>query len=90
MSFFITIDARHDLSEMEHVRETIMAKTIKPKSSKSNRRTSDVGCPEIVPFPRGGIMMPHVVSSEATGGEVTTPPIVPPDKLEQSFAREER
>ena len=67
-----------------------MAKTSKPKSSKSNRRTSDVGCPEAISFPRGGMIMPHVVSPEITGGEVTTPPIVPPDKLEKSFAREER
>ena len=67
-----------------------MAKTSKPGSSKSNRRTSDVGCPEAVPFPHGGVIMPHVVSPEITGGEVTTPPIVPPGKLEQSFAREER
>ena len=38
----------------------------------------------------GGMIMPHVVSPEVTGGEVTTPPIVPPDKLEQPLAREER
>ena len=67
-----------------------MAKASKPKSSKSNRRTSDVGRPEAVPFPHGGVIMPHVVSPEITGGEVTTPPIVLPDKLEQSLAREER
>ena len=67
-----------------------MAKTSKPKNSKSNRRPSDVGCPETVPFPRGGIIMPHVVSPEITGGEVTTPPIFPRAKLEQSLSREER
>ena len=68
-----------------------MAKTSKPKSSKSNRRTSDVGCP--VPFRRGGVIMPHVVSPEATGGEATTPPIVPEASrvdLERTLAREER
>ena len=85
-----TEDARHDLSKMEHVGEVVMAKTSKPKNSKSNRRPSDVGCPETVPFPRGGIIMPHVVSPEITGGEVTTPPIFPHAKLEQSLAREER
>ena len=70
-----------------------MAKTSKPKSSKSNRRTSDVGCPEAVPFPRGGMIMPHVVSPEITGGEVITPPILPKsqiDQLDRALAREER
>ena len=67
-----------------------MAKASKPKSSKSNRRPSDVGCPETVPFPRGGIIMPHVVSPEITGGEVTTPPIFPHAKLEQSLTHEDR
>ena len=67
-----------------------MAKTSKPKNSKSNRRPSDVGCPETVPFPRGGIIMPHVVSPEITGGEVTTPPIFPRAKLEQSLTHEDR
>ncbi len=36
--------------------------------------------------------MPHVVSSEATGGEVTTPPILPrsqTDQLDRALAREE-
>ncbi len=59
-------DACHNLSEMEFVGEAVMAKTCKPKASKSNRRTSDVGCP--VTFRRGGVIMPHVVSPEATGG----------------------
>lgn len=67
-----------------------MAKTSKPKSSKSNRRTSDIGCPEAVPFPRGGIIMPHVVSPEITGGEVTAPPLFPQAKLEKVLTREER
>ena len=70
-----------------------MAKTSKPKNSKSNRRPSDVGCPETVPFPRGGIIMPHVVSPEITGGEVTTPPILPKSQIDQfgrALAREER
>ena len=67
-----------------------MAKTSKPKNSKSNRRPSDVGCPEAVPFPRGGIIMPHVVSPEITGGEVTTPPLFPQAKLEEALTREER
>lgn len=70
-----------------------MAKPRKSKNSKSNRKTSDIGCPDAAlatPFPFGGVIMPHVVSPEITGGEVTTPPIVPPDKLEQPLAREER
>ena len=67
-----------------------MAKTSKPKSSKSNRRMSDVGCPETVPFPHGGMIMPHVVSPEITGGDVLTPRIFPQDKLDQTLAREER
>ena len=67
-----------------------MAKTSKPKNSKSNRRPSDVGCPETVPFPRGGIIMPHVVSPEITGGEVTAPPLFPQAKLEEALTREER
>jgi DNA segregation ATPase FtsK/SpoIIIE-like protein len=83
-------DACHDLSEVEFVGETVMAKTSKPKSSKSNRRTSDIGCPEAVPFPRGGIIMPHVVSPEITGGEVTTPSLFPQAKLEKVLTREER
>ena len=78
-----TKDARHDVSEVEHVGETVMAKTSKPKSSKPNRRTSDVGCPEAVPFPHGGVIMPHVVSPEITGGEVTTPPILPKSQIDQ-------
>ncbi len=42
---------------------------------------------------RGGVMMPHVVSPEVTGGEVTTPPILPKsqiDQLDRALAREER
>lgn len=50
-----------------------MAKTGKPKSSKSDRRTSDIGC--LAPFLLDGVIMPHVVSPEVTGDEVTTPPI---------------
>ena len=41
----------------------------------------------------GGMIMPHVVSPEATGGEVTTPPILPRsqiDQLDRALAREER
>ena len=34
--------------------------------------------------------MPHVVSPEITGGEVTAPPLFPQAKLERSLAREER
>ena len=83
-------NACHDLFEVEHVGEIVMAKTSKPKSSKSNRRTSDAGCPEAVPFPRGGIIMPHVVSPEITGGEVTAPSLFPQAKLEKVLTREER
>ena len=41
----------------------------------------------------GGMIMPHVVSPEVTGGEVTTPPIFPGsqvDQLDRALAREER
>ena len=47
-------------------------------------------------FDRGdgiGMIMPHVVSPEATGGEVITPPILPKsqiDQLDRALAREER
>ena len=58
--------------------------------SQTDGRQSDAGCIEAVPFSPGGVIMPHVVSPEFTGGDVTTPPIVLPDKLEQSLAREER
>ena len=37
--------------------------------------------------------MPHVVSPEVTGGEVTTPPILPKSQIDQlgrALAREER
>ena len=40
-----------------------------------------------------GMIMPHVVSPEVTGGEVTTPPILPKsqiDQLDRALAREER
>lgn len=67
-----------------------MAKTSKPKSSKSNRRMSDVGCPEAIPFPIGGVIMPHVVSPVVAGGEVTAPPLFPQAKLEETLTREER
>lgn len=39
-----------------------------------------------------GMIMPHVVSPEVTGGEVTTPPILPKsqiDQLDRALAREE-
>ena len=44
---------------------------------------------------RGGIgmIMPHVVSPDVVGGEVTTPPILPRsqvDQLDHALAREER
>ena len=41
----------------------------------------------------GGMVMPHVVSPEVTGGEMTTPPILPKsqiDQLDHALAREER
>lgn len=41
----------------------------------------------------GGMIMPHVVSPEVAGGEVTTPPILPRsqiDQLDRALAREER
>lgn len=41
----------------------------------------------------GGMIMPHVVSPEVTGGEVTTPPILPKSQIDQfgrALAREER
>ena len=69
-------DARHDLSEVDEVGETVMAKPRKSKNSKSNRKTSDVGCPDAAlaaPFPFGGVIMPHVVSPEIVGGDVVTP-----------------
>ena len=31
----------------------------------------------------GGMIMPHVVSPEVTGGEVTTPPILPTSQIDQ-------
>lgn len=34
--------------------------------------------------------MPHVVSPEITGGEVTAPPLFPLAKLEETLTREER
>lgn len=40
-----------------------------------------------------GMIMPHVVSPEVTGGEVTTPPTLPKsqiDQLDRALAREER
>ena len=40
-----------------------------------------------------GMIMPHVVSPDVTGGEVTTPPILPRsqiDQLDRALAREER
>ena len=40
-----------------------------------------------------GMIMPHVVSPEVTGGEVTTPPILARsqiDQLDRALAREER
>ena len=41
----------------------------------------------------GGMIMPHVVSPEVTGGEVITPPTLPKsqiDQLDRALAREER
>ena len=41
----------------------------------------------------GGMIMPHVVSPEVTGGEVITPPILPRsqmDQLDRALAREAR
>ena len=41
----------------------------------------------------GGMIMPHVVSPEVTGGEVTTPPILPRSQIDQlgrALAQEER
>ena len=83
-------DARHDLSEVDEVGETVMAKPRKSKNSKSNRKTSDVGCPDAAlatPFPLGGVIMPHVVSPEIAGGDVVTPriaPITPPNDAGQA------
>ncbi len=37
-----------------------------------------------------GMIMPHVVSPEITGGEVTAPPLFPQAKLEEALTREER
>lgn len=31
----------------------------------------------------GGMIMPHVVSPEVTGDEVTTPPILPKSQIDQ-------
>ena len=69
-------NTRHDLSEVDEVGETVMAKPRKSRNSKSNRKTSDAGCPDAalaVPFPLGGVIMPHVVSPEIAGGDVVTP-----------------
>ena len=32
---------------------------------------------------RGGMIMPHVVSPEVTGGEVITPPTLPKSQIDQ-------
>lgn len=40
-----------------------------------------------------GMIMPHVVSPEVAGGEVTTPPILPRSQIDQlgrALAQEER
>ncbi len=37
-----------------------------------------------------GMIMPHVVSPEITGGEVAAPPLFPQAKLEEALTREER
>ena len=65
-------DARHNLSTVVEMGETVMAAK--------------------KPF-GGGVIMPHVVTPEVAGGEVSTPPIVQEQSgadLERVLSREER